>query len=197
MKTVLKNLLFITLITLTLTSCMEEKKEKTFQKIDIKSLNENVVSLFDDDWMIVTAGDATKSNPMTISWGGLGVLWNQPVATIYIRPSRYTFEFIENSKYFTLCAFDEEYRSALNFIGSRSGRDFDKVKETGLTPLTTELGNIYYKEARLVIECEKIYSDDLKVDHMFKPEVDAKTYSTPETIHRMYVGKIINVLEKK
>lgn len=194
-KLLLKTLLFTVLITLT--SCMEIKKEKSFEKIDIKALNENTVSLFDDDWFIVTAGDSVHFNPMTISWGGLGVLWNHPVATVYIRPSRHTFQFAENSKYFTLCAFDEEFRAALNFIGTRSGRDTDKIKETGLTPLVTELGNIYYKEARLVIECEKIYFDDLKVEQMINPEEDAKSYNDPETIHRMYIGKIVNVLEKK
>jgi len=177
-------------------AAQEVKKEKTFQLIDIKSLRDNPVSLFADNWFVVTAGNDSAYNQMTISWGALGSLWNSPVATIYIRDTRYTYQFINRGKYFTLCAFDEAYRDKVLFIGSHSGRNTDKLKETRLTPLKTVLGNIYYKEARLVIECEKIYSGDLLPENILD-SVGKNMYKDTDSLHRMFIGKILNVWEKK
>ncbi len=175
----------------------EAGKVKTLQPADIKQLNENAVALFADNWFVVTAGsEETGFNPMTISWGALGEIWGTPAATIYIRTTRHTFPLLDEGKYFTLCAFDEEYRDKVLFIGSNSGRDTDKIAATGLTPKMTELGNMYYDEARLVIECEKIYFDDIQPQNI----TDAKaleTYQNETSVHRMFIGKIINVWEKK
>jgi flavin reductase (DIM6/NTAB) family NADH-FMN oxidoreductase RutF len=171
-------------------------EEKTFQLIDIKNLQENAVSLFADNWFVVTAGDESAFNQMTISWGNLGNVWGYPTAIIYIRTTRHTYPFIDNGKYFTLCAFDEEYRDKVLFIGQNSGRDLNKVEATGLTPKTTELGNIYYDEARLVIECEKIYFSDILPENLLD-EGAAKMYEGEPTMHRMFIGKIVTAREKK
>ena len=104
-----------------------------FGRIDPKELNQNVFSMIGEQWMLVTAGTAERCNTMTASWGGLGVLWGKPVATVYIRPQRYTLEFVEREDCFTLSFFGEEYRKALALCGSKSGRDVDKVKECGFT----------------------------------------------------------------
>lgn len=85
--------------------------------------------------MLVTAGNAEKFNMMTASWGGLGFLWNRPVAFVFIRPQRYTFDFVERNEGFTLSFFGEEYRKVLQLCGTKSGREIDKVAETKLTPL--------------------------------------------------------------
>ena len=170
--------------------------EKTFQKIDIKDVTTNAVSLFADNHFVVTAGQDSVFNQMTISWGALGNIWQHPSATIYIRSTRHTYELINNGKYFTLCAFDEAYRDKVMFIGSHSGRDTDKLKETGLTPLKTELGNMYYKEARLVIECEKVYSDNINPANILD-EKARESYKSGEGEHTMFIGRILNVWEKR
>ena len=128
-----------------------------FKKITTEELTANPFKLIGKDWMLITAGDKEKFNTMTASWGGVGIMWGKPVATAYIRPQRYTFEFIENGDYYTQSFFDEEYRDALKFCGSKSGRDYDKVKETGLTPVVDdETGAVYFKEAKLVFICKKM-----------------------------------------
>ncbi|MDR1654238.1 MAG: flavin reductase family protein [Prevotellaceae bacterium] len=178
----------------TITNIAEGKKG--FQKIGIRQLNISPDSLFSAGWFVVSAGDSAQFNEMTISWGALGTVWGVPAATIYIRNTRYTFEFLERGKYFVLNAFPEQYRGALELIGSKSGRDIDKVAATGLTPRFTELGNPYFDEAWLVIECEKIYRNDIDRNALF--EEGQKMYSAdPNETHRMYIGKVLNVWEKK
>ena len=101
------------------------------RKIDPKTLDKNIFSAIGDQWMLITAGTADRCNTMTASWGGLGVIWNAPSATCYIRPQRYTKEFVDREDYFTLSFFGEEHRKALQLCGSKSGREVDKVKECG------------------------------------------------------------------
>ncbi|NDV47076.1 flavin reductase family protein [Paludibacter sp. 221] len=189
------NYLILGLFVLLISSCAG-KTEKKLQAVDIKSLEENAVSLFSDNWFVVTAGNETNYNQMTISWGALGEIWGNPSATIYIRSTRHTFPYLNREKHFTLCAFDEEYRDKVLFIGSNSGRDINKIEATGLTPKVTELGNIYYDEARLVIECEKVYFNDINPTNIADPEA-MKMYENETAMHRMFIGKIVNVWEKK
>lgn len=180
----------------TQTKEQEKEVEKTLQKIDIKDLQDNAISLFADNWFVVTAGKDSSFNQMTISWGALGHIWQYPAATMYIRKSRYTYKFLTDNKYYTLCAFDEEYRDKVKYIGSHTGSKVDKIKETGLTPLKTELGSTYYAEARLVIECEKMYTSDIIPANILDEEA-RKSYKGAEDQHTMFIGKIINVWEKK
>ena len=128
-----------------------------FSRIDPKELDQNVFSMIGEQWMLVTAGTAERCNTMTASWGGLGVLWGKPVATVYIRPQRYTLEFVERENCFTLSFFGEEYRKALALCGSKSGRDVDKVKECGFTVAGAACGAPYFEEAGLVLVCKKAY----------------------------------------
>ena len=111
-----------------------------FHKVDPKQLADNVFSLIGQDWTLITAGTAERCNTMTASWGGLGVIWGAPAATIYVRPQRYTKEFLDREEYFTLAFFGEEYRQALTLCGSRSGREVDKVKECGFTVKAARCG---------------------------------------------------------
>lgn len=110
------------------------------KKIDVKSLQDNVFSLIGDRWMLITAGTAERCNTMTASWGGLGVLWGARRPPIYLRPQRYTKEFVDREEYFTLAFFGEEQRKALTLCGSKSGREVDKVKECGFTVAQAECG---------------------------------------------------------
>lgn len=132
---------------------------------------------------------------MTISWGALGNIWQSPAVTIYIRNTRHTYGYLNDNKYFTLCAFDEEYRDKVQLIGSKSGRDVNKIEATGLTPKVTELGSVYYDEARLVIECEKVYFDDFEKANI-SDEKGIAMYDGNEDMHRMFIGKIVNVWQK-
>ncbi|MDR0295371.1 MAG: flavin reductase [Prevotellaceae bacterium] len=171
-------------------------KDTTFKQISPKEIQDNSVKMIADDWLLITAGDKDNFNMMTASWSTIGYLWGQAVVFIFVRPQRYTYEFMENSSYFTLTVFEEKYRDILQFCGTKSGRDYNKVKETGLKPLFTELGNVYYEQARLVIECEKIYADFLKEDAFIDKTIIENAYPNRD-FHKMYVGKILNVWVKE
>jgi len=155
-----------------------------------EEIEDNVFKLIGAEWMLVTAGNKESFNMMTASWGGLGVLWNKNVCFIFIRPTRYTYGFIEKSNTYTLSFFDPKYKHVLNLCGTKSGRYCNKVKETGISPAETKSGSIYFTEARLVIECRKIYYQDLEPANFLDPEIAA---NYPEKdYHRMYAGEIIS-----
>lgn len=117
------------------------------QELAIKDLTENFFEAIGKEWMLVTSGSKEKFNTMTASWGGIGFLWNKAVAFIFIRPERYTYEFIEKNDMLTLSFLGSGNRSIYNICGSKSGRDTDKIKESGLLPLTTPDGNMTFEQA--------------------------------------------------
>lgn len=166
-----------------------------WNKIDMKDLQENVVSLIGDRWMLVTAGSPEKCGTMTASWGGIGVLWGNPSATIYIRPQRNTKQFIDRNEYFTLTFFSEEYRKALSFCGSETGWKVDKVKECGFTVLEGEGAAPYFDEAELVLVCRKRYTQVMD-ENAIADDVKEKFYQEQD-YHTMYIGEIVEVLKKK
>lgn len=160
-----------------------------FKEIDIKELEMSPFVKIGKQWMLITAGNKDSFNTMTASWGGLGVLWNKNVAFTFIRPSRYTFEFCEKEEYFTLTFFPEEYRKALSFCGTKSGRDYDKCKETGLTPVFSEEAP-YFEEAELVLVCKKLYAQDMDKASVVDSAV-LTNYGEDEPMHKVYVGEIV------
>ena len=164
------------------------------RNIDPKQITKNPFAMIGDQWMLITAGTAESCNTMTASWGGVGVLWQAPVATCYVRPQRYTKQFLDEQEYFTLTFFSEEYREALKLCGTKSGRDVDKVKECGFTVKTAACGAPYFEEAELVIVCRKRYVQDF--DPAAIPE-DVKRKQYPNSdYHTMYIGEIVEVLSK-
>lgn len=166
-----------------------------FKEIDIKELQFSPFEKIGKEWMLITAGNEGSFNTMTASWGGLGVLWNKNVAFTFIRPSRYTFEFCEKEEYFTLTFFSEEYRKALSFCGTKSGRDYDKCKETGLTPRFDEKAP-YFEEASLVVVCKKLYAQDMD-KACICDDVVTTNYGENEPMHKMYVGEIVKAYVKE
>ena len=128
----------------------------TFQPYPIDMLNMNPFTKIGKEWALISAGDKNKCNTMTVSWGGVGVLWGKNVVYIFIRDSRYTKEFIDNGEFFSMSFFDEKYRDALSYCGKESGRNVDdKFKGAGLTPAFRH--NIPYPdEANLVLLCRKM-----------------------------------------
>ncbi|MGC9468391.1 MAG: flavin reductase family protein [Anaerolineae bacterium] len=166
-----------------------------FREINPHDLTENAISLIGKEWMLITAGKLDHFNMMTASWGTLGYLWNRPVAFAFVRPQRYTFGLMEQSSYFSLTFFDEEHRDVLDYCGSHSGRDVDKVAKTGLTPMVGESGAVYFDEARLVMECRKIYAQDITEANFLEATIIAQHYQKRD-FHRLYVGEITRVLTR-
>ncbi len=164
------------------------------KKIDISSVSQNVFSAIGRQWMLLTAGDREGLNTMTVSWGGMGVLWGKNVVTVYVRPQRYTYEFMERGDYFTVAFFGEDRHQDLALCGSKSGRDVDKVKECGFTPAFAAGDAPYFAEAKLVFVCRKLYFDDIEPAHFLTGDIDAQNYPAKD-YHRMYIGEIVEVLE--
>lgn len=163
-----------------------------FREKDIRDLTLNPFTQIGRQWMLVSAGDKNGFNTMTASWGGLGFMWNKPAAFVFVRPSRYTYEFIERNDMLTLSFFDEKYRDALKICGSKSGRDCDKIAEAKLTPHFTELGNPTFEESREVFECRKMYAQMLTEDS-FIDKSAVKTWYPDHSYHKMYVLEILHV----
>ena len=142
--------------------------------------------------MLVTAADGEKFNTMTASWGFAGFMWRKPVVNIVIRPQRYTREFLDSNEYFTL-SFYGENKSIHSVCGSKSGREVNKVKECGLTPIFDN-NSVYFDEARLVIVCKKMYvqqmSEDCVIDESIKQNYN-------NDYHISYIGEITDILVKE
>lgn len=166
----------------------------TFHTIEPSAIDGDVFTRIGKEWMLVGAGNADSHNMMTASWGGLGVLWNKPVSTVYIRPSRHTIAFVEREAYYALCFFDESYREALTYCGRHSGREVDKCAQTGLTPRFDEAAP-YFEEAALVLICRKLYAQDMDPSCFLDEGLEAN-YNGAD-YHRMYIGEIVKVLEKE
>ncbi|MBO7580444.1 MAG: flavin reductase family protein [Bacteroidaceae bacterium] len=170
------------------------------KKIDIKTLGqEDAFDLIGKQWMLVTAGTQEKFNMMTASWGGIAWLWNKPVAFIFIRPERYTHEFIEANERVTLSFYPEDCRKALNVCGSKSGRTIDKVAETGLYPEVLESGAITFKEARLTLDCRKLFKSEMQAENFIDKEILSRWYNDQPGggLHTVYVLEIENIYENK
>ena len=166
-----------------------------FNTIDPEHLKVEPFKLILKDSMLITAGPPEDYNTMTAGWGGLGALWSKHVVFCVIRPQRYTYQFMEKNEVFTCSFFDEQYRPALDFCGSHSGKDVDKAAATGLTPVAGILpGTTTFEQAKLVLECRKIYFQDIEPKNFLDKSIHdwypAKDY------HRMYIGEVVNVLVK-
>lgn len=167
----------------------------TFQPYPIDMLNMNPFTKIGKEWALISAGDKNKCNTMTVSWGGVGVLWGKNVVYIFIRDSRYTKEFIDNGEFFSMSFFDEKYRDALSYCGKESGRNVDdKFKGAGLTPAFRH--NIPYPdEANLVLLCRKMAAVPITEDTFVDSQIMPKWYSDND-MHVMYVGEIIETVAR-
>lgn len=163
----------------------------TLSRIPIDEFQVRSHHLWDTHWLLLCAGDLSVENfnMMTVAWGSFGTMWHRPFAQVVVRPTRHTFEFTEQYDSFTLCAFPEACRPVLKIMGTRSGRDMDKVRESGLTPLPSlEVESPGFAEAELVVECRKMYWDDFDPDRFLDPAID-KNYPQKD-YHRIYFGEI-------
>lgn len=167
-----------------------------FHKVNPESLSDNVFRTIGKDWFLITAKDPTsgKINTMTASWGCLGILWNKPVAVCFIRPQRYTLEFVNASERLSLSVLPDSCRDALRFCGTKSGRDCDKFKETGITPVFDENGTPYVKEARLALLCKKLYVGELCESGFLDPAL-LENYKEQD-YHTVFICEIEAALER-
>lgn len=166
-----------------------------FQEINVREFSMKPFEMIGEDWMLVTAGDQEKYNTMTASWGGIGVMWGKNVAVTVIRPQRYTKEFVESHDTFTLSFYPRDYKKALSICGSKSGRDIDKAKETGLTPAFDQAAP-YFEQASVVLVCKKLYAQPMDPAGFADKSLDEQWYPDKD-YHKMFVGEVVKVLVKK
>lgn len=163
------------------------------KEINIRDIKKSAVEMISDGWGLVTAGNGEKFNMMTVSWGGLGEIWGKDAVFIFIRPQRYTYEFIEKEEYFTLSFYGEEFRNALKICGSQSGRNTDKVANAGLTPVFID-GTVSFEQAEYTLVCHKMASQFIDPKG-FEDESIEKNYSAGD-YHKVYIGEIVKVYSK-
>jgi flavin reductase (DIM6/NTAB) family NADH-FMN oxidoreductase RutF len=142
----------------------------------------------------VTAGSKHNANAMTVSWGGMGVLWGKNVVFIFVRDSRFTKELMDDSEFFSVGFFDAQYRDALTYCGTHSGRDGDKFEATGLT-LSARHGIPYADESNLVLLCEKLSATRITDASFFEPEIMERWYADGD-MHTMYIAEIIEAMAR-
>lgn len=174
--------------------------ESRYDKIEANELPDNVFQLIGQEWMLVTAGNKESFNTMTASWGGLTYVWERPASIAYIRDTRYTYQFLQKEESFTLSFFTEDYRGALRICGTKSGRDTDKVKEAGLTPIETPSGLMSFGEARMIIECKKMLVQELDYANLtepYKAKIMEESYNNEPSKHQLFISEITNIWIKK
>lgn len=164
-----------------------------FKEIDFTQVKDNVVDLIKNNWGLVTAGDSEALNTMTVSWGAIGELWGKDMATVYIRPQRYTEQFLNKKDYFTLSFYRPEDKKRIHGVcGSKSGRDVDKIKECNITPCYDEKAP-YFKEARLVLVCRKMAKGRFDPAEFIDSSIVDDWYEQKD-FHFIYYGAIEKVL---
>lgn len=159
------------------------------KEIPVSQIKDNVVDLIGKEWMLIAAGNEDRYNMMTASWGAMGELWNKPVAIVFIRPQRYTFEFVEQNDRFTL-SFYGDNKAVHAVCGKQSGRDVDKAALCGLEPVFTD-GTVTFKQARMTLVCRKLYAQDIDPNG-FTDSSLMSNYAGGD-YHRVYVGEIERV----
>ncbi|HLO60790.1 MAG TPA: flavin reductase family protein [Bacteroidales bacterium] len=170
--------------------------KKLFQSVNPEELKDNFFNLINNEWMLITAGEIDHFNTMTANWGTIGVLWNRLVAICFIRPQRYTYEFVERSEIFTMSFFPDDFKEALNYCGSHSGRSVDKIAKTGLTPIETPDGSVSFEQSRIVFECRKLYTDFIKEENFLATGLVNKHYGKKD-FHKFFIAEITDCYVKE
>lgn len=165
-----------------------------WKKVDIKTLEMKPFQKIGSEWMLISASKEERVNTMTASWGGMGIIWGVPAATVYIRPQRYTKEFVDENEYFTLSFFGGEHMKELGYLGAVSGKDEDKIKKVGFHTCEVE-GYPTFEEASQVFVCRKMYHGEFRPENFYHAEECEKWYPEKD-YHEVYVAEIVAVYEK-
>jgi len=165
-----------------------------FKEINIESLKINPFVMLNKEWGLLSAGNAERYNTMTIAWGSMGVMWNKPTFVVVVRPQRFTKEFVDSNEMFTMSFFPSSCNNALQILGTKSGRDCDKVLESGLTPLFLDSA-VAFEEAHTIFVCKKLHGgQQLNPVNFTDKSIDAKIYPDKD-YHYYYTGEIVKVLQ--
>lgn len=174
----------------------------SFKNIPIEELEFNPMTMIGGGWWLITAGNETNGyNTMTASWGHLGAIWERPegkahmglpTASVYLRPQRYTKEYMDREELFTLSIFDPSYKKALAYLGTHTGRDENKIAKEGLTPVFDN-ETTFFEEAKMVFICRKIYHAPLVGEGFVDKSLIDNNYKDRD-FHEMYIGEILKVL---
>lgn len=164
-----------------------------FKEIKPEMMKKNPFEAIGKDWMLITAGNQDKANTMTASWGGLGVMYGKNVALVVIRPQRYTKEFVDREETFSLSFLDKSYRSIMNYLGTVSGRNEDKIAKSGLT-LAFSDNTPYFGEANMVLICRKLFRQSMDENSLLKEGLD-KTWYPNKDYHTLYIGEILKIMQ--
>jgi flavin reductase (DIM6/NTAB) family NADH-FMN oxidoreductase RutF len=207
----MKKILCFTLLVGLLAACADNQTKPTvevkdkafsdlFRPITAVEMTGNVFKLVGQDFTVITAGTEADYNSMTASWGGWGILFEEPVTWCFLRANRYTLEYMKKSETYTMTYFDDQYKDQVMLFGTKSGRDTDKMKEHKLTPVLTPSGNMAYKEAKLIIECAlgevtSVHPDDFYAEKGRTFVEDA--YEEVNDYHKLIFGKITMIWVKK
>ena len=170
--------------------------EELFSKIEPTEITDNVFKIVGQDFTVITAGNESYFNSMTASYGGWGQLFDVPATWCFLRANRYTLEFIREEQSYTMCYFDDEYKDAVMYFGSKTGRDGDKMENNPLTGVSTPDGNIAYKEARLIIECKLMQITTVSPDDFYLQkgrEFVEGGFDEAKDYHKLVFGEITNV----
>jgi len=163
------------------------------KEMNVNDFNYNIFNI-KKDWALLTAGNEEEFNTMTISWLELGHLWNKNVATIFVRPQRYTKEFVDKEDYFTISILPNEYINELAYLGRVSGRDEDKLNSTTINPEFTS-NTVYMREAEIVFICKKIYVSQFDSNKFITDDIKEDMYQM-EDYSYVYIGEIEKILVK-
>lgn len=165
-----------------------------FKETNISEFNLDIFNKLNKEWALVSAGNKDQFNTMTVSWGELGTLWNKPVITCFIRPQRYTKEFIDANEEMTFSFFNGKHMKDLTLLGRESGRDGDKIAKTELTP--TFIDNLpTFEEAEIVVVAKKLYVDELKPESFLDKTLIEKNYPNND-FHTVYICEVEKIYMK-
>lgn len=166
-----------------------------FKEVNVEELQFNPFSKISKEWMLITAGDELNFNTMTASWGAMGHIWARNSVTVYIRPQRYTKEFVDADPLFTLSFFGPEYKKALALCGAKSGRNGNKTEEAGLSPYFLE-DTVSFEQASMIMVCKKMFHTALP-EAGFDVKEHAGEFYPEKDFHTMYIGEVLKVFVEK
>lgn len=174
---------------------LQEIKQYMFKKLECFDLPRDIIGELSRNWALLSAGNSESFNMMTVSWGSFGFIWGSPALTVFVRPQRFTMSFMEKSQNFALSFFPPEFKESLALCGSKSGRNIDKLAQSKLNAWFTPSGTPAFKEAKLVIEAQKIYQQDIDLKSFIDESLPAKWYPGGD-FHKAFTGRICGIWTK-
>lgn len=163
------------------------------KRIKAGELDKNVFDMIGKEWLLVAAEKDGRVNAMTASWGGLGIMWGKEVAFVVIRPQRYTKEFVDQNDTFSISVFGEEKRKMMNYMGTVSGRDEDKIGKYELK-YSLKDGAPCFEDAKITMTLRKLYAQPLE-ENCFIDHALVDRWYEQRDLHTLYVAEILEIIE--